>query len=317
MGRLFVITLEAEDEGNILRCRHCQTHVAFYETATHVVWPLILKYLEEQFLIHTLLLAHHVTQPPPSSESDPLPPPPPPETQKEDPPPAPEIVEKEDLPSEPPELEVVVKEESIPLSPALAPESKEAREKLGEFLADGSEKSKLGSEDPEEPKKISQSLILFKEEINKVVGLSDSETKALEELKHLIEQEQQKETKELSIWGVPLLKDDRTYVIEKAIPSVTMLSGSFRTRICIRKRFLIRNYGRLFLERSIRKLDFSPGGVCTIFQVNDLKNSPGPAKKELRIATKQALQLLQDNYFEFVAKQVFINVLGGILHSTL
>lgn len=63
-----------------------------------------------------------------------------------------------------------------------------------------------------------------------------------------------------------------------------------------------------FLEKSIRKLDFSPGGINTIFQVSDLKNSPGPGKTEHRIATKQALQLLQDNYPEFVAKQVFINV---------
>ncbi|GAV75350.1 CRAL_TRIO domain-containing protein/CRAL_TRIO_N domain-containing protein, partial [Cephalotus follicularis] len=63
-----------------------------------------------------------------------------------------------------------------------------------------------------------------------------------------------------------------------------------------------------FLERSIRQLDFSPGGICTILQVNDLKNSPGPGKRELRLATKQGLQLLQDNYPEFVAKQVFINV---------
>lgn len=63
-----------------------------------------------------------------------------------------------------------------------------------------------------------------------------------------------------------------------------------------------------FLERSIRNLDFRPGGISTIVQVNDLKNSPGPAKWELRQATKQALQLLQDNYPEFVAKQVFINV---------
>ncbi|CAL0319773.1 unnamed protein product [Lupinus luteus] len=63
-----------------------------------------------------------------------------------------------------------------------------------------------------------------------------------------------------------------------------------------------------FLERSIRKLDFTPGGISTIVQVNDLKNSPGPGKWELRQATKQALQLLQDNYPEFVAKQVFINV---------
>ncbi|KAI3918402.1 hypothetical protein MKX01_041722 [Papaver californicum] len=64
-----------------------------------------------------------------------------------------------------------------------------------------------------------------------------------------------------------------------------------------------------FLEKSIRKLDFGPtGGVSTIVQINDLKNSPGPGKWELRQATNQALNLLQDNYPEFVAKQVFINV---------
>ncbi|KAL7141855.1 hypothetical protein ABFS83_08G082500 [Erythranthe nasuta] len=63
-----------------------------------------------------------------------------------------------------------------------------------------------------------------------------------------------------------------------------------------------------FLEKSARKLDFRAGGVSTIIQVNDLKNSPGPNRWELRQATNQALQLFQDNYPEFVAKQVFINV---------
>ncbi|KAK1427593.1 hypothetical protein QVD17_16281 [Tagetes erecta] len=63
-----------------------------------------------------------------------------------------------------------------------------------------------------------------------------------------------------------------------------------------------------FLEKSIRKLDFSPDGICTILQVFDFRNSPGPFKWELRQATNQAFQLFQDNYPEFVAKQVFINV---------
>ncbi|XP_076933567.1 patellin-3-like [Bidens hawaiensis] len=63
-----------------------------------------------------------------------------------------------------------------------------------------------------------------------------------------------------------------------------------------------------FLERSIRNLDFSPNGVSTIVQVIDFKNSPGPFKWELRQATNQALRLFQDNYPEFVAKQVFVNV---------
>ncbi|KAK9080225.1 hypothetical protein SSX86_001901 [Deinandra increscens subsp. villosa] len=59
-----------------------------------------------------------------------------------------------------------------------------------------------------------------------------------------------------------------------------------------------------FLERSIRKLDFSPDGVSTIVQISDLKYSPAPFKKELR----QVFQLFQDNYPEFVARQVCINV---------
>lgn len=63
-----------------------------------------------------------------------------------------------------------------------------------------------------------------------------------------------------------------------------------------------------FLEKSIRKFDFNPTGISTIVQVNDIKNSPGLFKWEHKQVTNQALQLLQDNYPEFVAKQVFINV---------
>nr|GME14061.1 patellin-3-like [Ipomoea batatas]GME14317.1 patellin-3-like [Ipomoea batatas] len=65
-----------------------------------------------------------------------------------------------------------------------------------------------------------------------------------------------------------------------------------------------------FMEKSIRNLDFTPEGINTFVQVIDLKNSPGLFffKKEFRQATNRALQLLQDNYPEFVAKQVFINV---------
>ncbi|KAJ0018427.1 hypothetical protein Pint_11338 [Pistacia integerrima] len=62
------------------------------------------------------------------------------------------------------------------------------------------------------------------------------------------------------------------------------------------------------MEKGIQKLDLKPGGISSLLQINDLKNSPGPAKKELRIAMKQAVGLLQDNYPEFVAKNFFINV---------
>ncbi|XP_010926887.1 patellin-4 [Elaeis guineensis] len=62
------------------------------------------------------------------------------------------------------------------------------------------------------------------------------------------------------------------------------------------------------MEKGIQKLDFHPGGVASMLQITDLKDSPGPSKKELRIAMKQVVQLLQDNYPEFVARNIFINV---------
>ncbi|WOL12251.1 patellin-4 [Canna indica] len=62
------------------------------------------------------------------------------------------------------------------------------------------------------------------------------------------------------------------------------------------------------MEEGVGTLDFRPGGVTSLVQVTDLKNSPGPSKKELRTTMKLVVQLLQDNYPEFVAKNIFINV---------
>jgi len=202
----------------------------------------------------------------------------------------------------------------------------------------------------------------LKEESNRV---SDSERKGIEELKKALREElERKEEGEVSIWGVPLFKDQRTDVIllkflrardlrvkdalvmiqntlrwrkefgiealleedlgedlEKVVfmhghgregHSVCYnVYGEFQNKELYQKAFSTEENRTKFLrwriqllERSIRNLDFTPGGINTIFQVNDLKNSPGPAKRELRLATKQALELLQDNYPEFVAKQV-------------
>ncbi|KAL6012144.1 hypothetical protein ACLOJK_002622 [Asimina triloba] len=62
------------------------------------------------------------------------------------------------------------------------------------------------------------------------------------------------------------------------------------------------------MEKGIQELNFRPGGVSTMVQVSDLKHSPGPDMKELRATLKQVLSVLQDNYPEFVAKNIFINV---------
>lgn len=69
------------------------------------------------------------------------------------------------------------------------------------------------------------------------------------------------------------------------------------------KRFL--RWRIQYLEKGIRQLlNFRPGGISTMVQVTDLKNSPGPLKRDF----PHALGLLLDNYPEFVAKQVFLNV---------
>lgn len=62
------------------------------------------------------------------------------------------------------------------------------------------------------------------------------------------------------------------------------------------------------MERQIQKLDFRPEGVSSLLQINDLNNAPGPSRKDLRLALRQAVALLQENYPEFVAKNIFINV---------
>lgn len=72
------------------------------------------------------------------------------------------------------------------------------------------------------------------------------------------------------------------------------------------------------MERGIQKLELKPTGVTSLLQVTDLKNSPGPAKKEVRLAIKKALALLQDNYPEFVARNVsFFPICFKILLSNL
>ncbi|KAL1214482.1 Patellin-3 [Cardamine amara subsp. amara] len=235
-------------------------------------------------------------------------------------------------------------------------------------------------EDAEEKKSIiPKNIGSFKEESSKLSDLSNSEKKSLDELKNLVQdaldnhQFGEAETPEeeevvVKIWGIPLLKDDRSDVVLlkflrardfKVKDSLAMLKNTIKWRrdfkidelvdeelvddldkvvfmyghdreghpVCYnvygefqnkelykktfsdeekRKHFLRTRIQ--FLERSIRKLDFSSGGVSTIFQVNDMKNSPGLGKKELRSATKQAVELLQDNYPEFVFKQAFVNV---------
>ncbi|ESQ33788.1 hypothetical protein EUTSA_v10007252mg [Eutrema salsugineum] len=61
------------------------------------------------------------------------------------------------------------------------------------------------------------------------------------------------------------------------------------------------------MEKGIQKLDLKPGGVTSLLQIHELKNSPGLTRKDLWVAIKDAIGNLQDNYPEFVSKNIFIN----------
>lgn len=319
-------------------------------------------------------MADELTLHPPSAAEQPPPPLPP---QHEDEPPLASL----EMP--PPAVTGVGKDAS---PDSTQPPSEEQSPPAGEADVAG-----LVTPKRDEVRKPPESLISFKEESNLVSDLTGFQRKALEEFRNLVQEalkgcifkptqaSESTESKtpssgtsnppqEVSLWGIPLLKDERSDVILlkflrardfKAKESFSMLKNTISWRqefnidgvvdedlgddldkavfmhghdkeghpVCYnvygefqnkelynktfadeekRARFL--RWRIQFLERSIKKLDFYPGGINTVFQVSDLKNSPGPGKRELRIATRQALHLLQDNYPEFVAKQVFINV---------
>ncbi|KAJ3679332.1 hypothetical protein LUZ60_017343 [Juncus effusus] len=62
------------------------------------------------------------------------------------------------------------------------------------------------------------------------------------------------------------------------------------------------------MEKGIGFLDFEPGKVVSLTQVIDLKDSVGPGKRGVRVVVKRVLDVLQDNYPELVARNIFVNV---------
>ncbi|KAL9234607.1 hypothetical protein vseg_009461 [Gypsophila vaccaria] len=181
------------------------------------------------------------------------------------------------------------------------------------------------------------------------------------------EEEEAVEPEEVTIWGIPLLADERSDVILlkflrardfKVKEAFTMIRNTVRWRkefgvndlleedlgneydkvlfthghdkegrvVCYNvfgefqdkelyhntfadadKRAKFLKWLIRFLEKIIRDLDFSPKGVNSIVLVNDLKNSPGYGKRDVSKIIDKFLVILQDNYPEFVAKQLCIN----------
>ncbi|KAH9618131.1 hypothetical protein KSS87_005798 [Heliosperma pusillum] len=175
------------------------------------------------------------------------------------------------------------------------------------------------------------------------------------------------EPEEVSIWGIPLLADERSEVILlkflrarefKVKEAFTMIRNTVRWRkelgvdelleedlgeayqkvlfthgvdkegrvVCYNvfgefqdKEFYNNTFGDVekrdklfkwlvqFVEKIVRGLDFSPKGVNSFVLVNDLKNFPGFGKRDVSKIIDKFLLVLQDNYPEFVAKQLCIN----------
>ncbi|XP_010935907.2 patellin-6 [Elaeis guineensis] len=116
--------------------------------------------------------------------------------------------------------------------------------------------------------------------------------------------------------------DDAAYVNgtdKEGHPVCYNICGAFKDKDLYRKTFGSKQRRDSFLrwrvgfmEKGIQQLSFKPGGAGSLLlQVIDLKDSCGPDMKELRSATKKVVSVLQDNYPEFVVKNIFINVSFG------
>ncbi|XP_010535265.1 PREDICTED: patellin-1-like [Tarenaya hassleriana] len=63
-----------------------------------------------------------------------------------------------------------------------------------------------------------------------------------------------------------------------------------------------------FQEKCVRALDFSPAAKSSFVFVSDFRNAPGLGKRALWQFIRRAVKLFEDNYPEFSAKELFINV---------
>lgn len=352
-------------------------------------------------LIQEALNKHEFTAPPP-------PPPPPAKEEEEKKAPEEEKKEEEkpaaveEKTEAEPSKEVAVVEEPAKVEAATVSEQKKEEEKPAPEAPVVAEAVETVTEEKKEEEKPTPEVAVVTEVVEKVSTEIQADSKTVETIKETIvsvSEEAAPETKdgeaaapppekaapeakvgeevpappppppeEVSIWGIPLLADERSDVILlkflrardfKVKDAFTMIKNTVRWRkefgidalveedlgndwdkvvfthgydkqghsVCYnvfgefenkelyqstfsdeekRQKFI--RWRIQFLEKSVRKFDYAPTGISTIVQVNDLRNSPGLGKKELRQATNQALHLLQDNYPEFLAKQVFINV---------
>ncbi|WOL19309.1 patellin-4-like [Canna indica] len=91
--------------------------------------------------------------------------------------------------------------------------------------------------------------------------------------------------------------------------------GMFKDKEVYRKTFGSQERRRKFMmwrvklmEQGVQQMSLKPGGAAAILNIIDFKDILRPGMKELRNATREVVSILQDNYPEFVAKNIFLNV---------
>ena len=378
---------KAEEEGNI-------TQSVSFKEETYVVAELPevqKKALEElKQLIQEALNKHDFTAPPPP------PPPPTPKEEEKKPPVEEEEPKTTEEESAAPKVEAESVVEAKEEAPKVVEESKVVEEE--DVVAKVTPKVEPAEEIAvEAPVEVKEEVVAFAEVVETIdedgaktveaiketilVEVSappttQTETETETEKEEPIKEEEEAEIpappppapEEVSIWGIPLLQDERSDVIllkflrardYKVKDAFAMIKNTVLWRkefgidalleedhgndwdkvafthgydkqghpVCYNvfsefqnkelyqntfsteeKRHKFLKWRIQFLEKSIRKLDFSPTGISSIVQVNDFKNSFGIGKRELWQATKLAVQLFQDNYPEFLAKQVLTSL---------
>ncbi|OMP03087.1 hypothetical protein CCACVL1_02572 [Corchorus capsularis] len=98
-------------------------------------------------------------------------------------------------------------------------------------------------------------------------------------------------------------------------PLYYQIYGAFKDREMCRKIMTSQENCEMFIrrrvqymEKSIKQLKFESGGVNSIVQIIDLKNSQGPVTKELRSLFRKTWMLFQNHYPELIHRTIVINV---------
>ncbi|KAB1220472.1 Patellin-3 [Morella rubra] len=102
-------------------------------------------------------------------------------------------------------------------------------------------------------------------------------------------------------------------------PLFYIIYGAFKDKELYKKAFgteekckEFRRWWVQYMEKGIKKLSFSNGGVYSAVQIIDLNNSLRPRMKELRSINKETIMLVQDYYPKIIHKVAGVTMVWDI-----